>query len=651
MSKAPKPKWGFDSDNWPDQRENRYWKDLNRSQKGYAISMYNKARANKGLDPIPNPFRKDGSAIYENSPGDETITPRTTGKQKISPLNRKALNTFVGKVVGQSKHPGPLLELFEKQRERLGNYYDDPDLMDLLENYEFKTESTDQAGVSGNQAGSSKRKEPDTPTEETQEQRPPPNNQPEAQTEGTMVANAAGTAMETDDSRINRGANSSGALASGSGPITTVARPMNFANAGNMVFQKVHRVLTYGFAPTPVPLPFETGQTQSFLLMTTSLCEIPWDRPFFYLSPGEYDSLPKGCYVKNVSVEIVQRNPRVAFQTASSQTSLATLNQNKFGIKAVGLNAKQGIRVTNRIYSSIDSNEPMVPLLTEEAQYSKLDKAMYGVKNSTPMLLEEPGFNKRVPATCFLSPLAFPNYLTCWNYSQADTNTLVGAEPGWYSLAEHVNEFDMSASTGTMILKADYKPTYAPLTAQTAFAEYLMGKTATITASNGMDFNTFTYTDSDVSKTVTNVTINNVDAIAGANPNESTAVDNTFAKSRFDVEATTGRLKWMEKGQICKNIDSGMSNKCVQPSIHIGVSPVPRLTSTSNLIQSASWTDVQAYFEVKATMEVGYQFPHHNTHQSEFNVESYNVKLSAASNITAKEDYPIRFGKYNQQFT
>ena len=77
-----KIRYNFDPLNYPDQRAN--WDNLNRAQKAYTIRQYNKARQNKGLNSINNPFSKNdnlmGNPIVINDDGTETITPRTQPK-------------------------------------------------------------------------------------------------------------------------------------------------------------------------------------------------------------------------------------------------------------------------------------------------------------------------------------------------------------------------------------------------------------------------------------------------------------------------------------------------------------------------------------------------------------------------------------------
>jgi hypothetical protein len=77
-----------------------------------------------------------------------------------------------------------------------------------------------------------------------------------------------------------------------------------------------------------------------------------------YLTPGEHRSLPAGCEVVEVIVRIYQRNLRVAFETNAANYTLATLNQNKNGLKAIGLHSLPYI--DNRKYSNSPSRRDLL---------------------------------------------------------------------------------------------------------------------------------------------------------------------------------------------------------------------------------------------------------------------------------------------------
>lgn len=430
----------------------------------------------------------------------------------------------------------------------------------------------------------------------------------------------SGSAMETEDAVApktgQKGRGFAGGFSTATGPEITIPRPRNFYNGCSLLYNKVHRVMAYGIANAILPRTDEAG-----LYVSTSLMEIPVDKLMLYMNPGEIASLPPGAYAKSCHVKVVQRNPRVAFETAATSTALATLNQNKFGIKAVGLNNVRGIRVENRFFNNFNATEPMIPISTDLASYANLNTAMYGVPNS------DPAFDTTIPASPFMIPMAMPNYLCCVNIAH---DALTNLDAGWYSLAEHVTQFDMQATAGTEILNYDYTFKYAPLTPQLAAINYVR------------DPIRFT---SDSSQVVDRIDILGIPVDAPANTSELTT-PLTLTSASYNRTAAFDDL--LEQGQRVKKVGTQIHPYAVQPSVHIGISPVPRLTTTVNTILGNSWTDVQAYYEIEATLEVGFAMPHHNTHLDSHNIEMDNIMLGVDSTLTNRVN---QFGRYHEIYT
>lgn len=77
-----------------------------------------------------------------------------------------------------------------------------------------------------------------------------------------------------------------------------------------------------------------SSTVKGFHVVTTSLNHIPFQYPFLYLSPTEYNlvNITTSSFCKHIKVNVVMRNPRTAFETNANTSSLAILNQNKFAI-------------------------------------------------------------------------------------------------------------------------------------------------------------------------------------------------------------------------------------------------------------------------------------------------------------------------------
>ncbi|XP_049777817.1 uncharacterized protein LOC126175228 [Schistocerca cancellata] len=128
-------------------------------------------------------------------------------------------------------------------------------------------------------------------------------------------------------------------------------------DTGNITrYRKVHRFFTYGLA-------YKVIEHEKVVCMVIPLAEIPVDRPFLYMTPSEFDLLPDGSRIIHCSVKVIARNPRIAFPTNSSDTELATLNQNKNMITSVGINLKiPGINVKPTAFTATAIiNESLIP--------------------------------------------------------------------------------------------------------------------------------------------------------------------------------------------------------------------------------------------------------------------------------------------------
>lgn len=70
-------------------------------------------------------------------------------------------------------------------------------------------------------------------------------------------------------------------------------------------YLKVHRFLTWGIAYDILSRTETTDPKETWLYMTTPLAHVPWDRPYFYLTPAEFNALPDGAVAKHVKVTII----------------------------------------------------------------------------------------------------------------------------------------------------------------------------------------------------------------------------------------------------------------------------------------------------------------------------------------------------------
>jgi hypothetical protein len=254
-----------------------------------------------------------------------------------------------------------------------------------------------------------------------------------------------GTGHDTENSGEGNTAGDTGIVM---GPI---ARPIvnRDGDSDIRIFRKVHRFTTFGLAYKPITIPRgSSGNTWNDVYMTTPLAEIPWNRLFMYMNPSEYSLLPNGSQVIHLHIKIRQRNVRVAFQTNSTTTELATLNQNKNAICADGL--LQYCGGENVAPTAFATNQAMIPtaITTQlpNSSYNQFIDQFYGVQNSAP------GFLTGSPRHQFGIPYILPFYYAVQN---SDNDLSLS---GWPCLQEYYREFNADETSNTVFLERSYTP-------------------------------------------------------------------------------------------------------------------------------------------------------------------------------------------------
>lgn len=171
---------------------------------------------------------------------------------------------------------------------------------------------------------------------------------------------------------------------------------------------------------------------------------------------------------------------------------------------------------------------------------------------------------------------------------------------GWPCLAEKIEQMDGKTVVNQVVMTSTYKPKLAPL------------KTPLRSASHGLPFPVqngninISVGGNLVAGRQATITVNNTTPTSSAGielgpTNEALLYGSNSAAAlpAFDIYSP------IEKCQMGRSGMWGENDVHIQPSIHIGVQPVPALSSAALLAEDAAfnaWTDTRAYWEVKATM-------------------------------------------------
>lgn len=373
---------------------------------------------------------------------------------------------------------------------------------------------------------------------------------------------------------------------------SVIPRPIQSISGYKLVFRKNHCLLSYGLAWKISKLD---GNSKSYLT-TTSLMSIPVEQPYFYMTPAEFDWLPRGARCKNVKVSVVMRNPRTAFETNSSSTTLATLNQNKFIAMAEGLNLKT--RGLDRAMKFGASTAAMVNQGTEEyvkSHHETFIKAAYGSITKAPVFQE--GFSA-LPCSQLMLPMMLNRY-----FCTVATNDPINKDIGWPNLSNYIRKGDASFLIGKTVASYSYTPTCGYLTQPYQMrvngyfgdesSEYANNSVSTINK-NGNLLSSIVQTD--LASGAMEQSDNNIIDY------ESGEWANLAKKTGSHYMTPIEKFQYIMQGPR----DAGKSH--VQPSLHIGVFPVPRITTNELKTVPENYTDIEVQWDIHAEMEVEFGY-------------------------------------------
>lgn len=552
----------------PSERPN--WESMNEGQRRYAVEQYQLARLRRGLDiDHPNPITEPASEPELPELGDISA--------ELEELERGHHNTNS-----------------EELDEILGGDYNQDNIDEIVRELDTGMGDVVMQDVSSSSSG----------TKRTGDSVP---------TSGTKKVRGGGRTSLPGRAGAEGGG---GGVSGASEGVVEIPRPRNEDSFYTKHFIKQHKFFTFGFASKVISQaiaasnPAGTYPAHTQYYMTSSLAQIPVHIPALYMNQAEFNLLRSGAYVKHIKVTVVQRNPVLQFETNASATQLATLNQNKNAIHAIGLN-KTGYGVDRHYTSFGISGEPMIPtaqgppLYTSSSSptYQGLVSDLYGVNNG------HADFATITPKHQFGMYTTLKNYW-CTTTTSLDTN-------GWPNLQSKTKEWDAANTVGLPICEYEYTPKMGPLKSpQRAIWTGLPFATAP-TYNHG----TGNTAPESIQKTV-----------------NASGIVSKLTYSQKDKNTVTTAMNLytpIEKSQSHSVGPSGTLQHQVQPSLHVGIMPAPALSSgslTSDLSNS-TFTDVRGYFDVTCEMIVGWR-----EHTDRPYAGSYNVAPGEEIFETSGED-------------
>jgi Capsid protein VP4 len=396
------------------------------------------------------------------------------------------------------------------------------------------------------------------------------------------MASLTGTGKE----QASGGASSEGMM------VHYIEKPLSIFSTRENIFKKSHKFMTFGLAPNFINL--DTLVIGSHVL-TSYLAEVPWHIPALYMNQSEFDLLSVGAKCKSVSIEVIYRGSTIQFETNASATGLATLNQINDIAVANGLN-RTGWG-SNYRYTAFSSTQPMIPTDVTYPTYAPVASAYRG--------MVEDFYGGNNPTAAFINSVPkhqIGRQTFLYNYwcNTARGGTAAGATTqqygGWPCLAEKISQMDGKTVVNQCVMKSTYEPKLAPL------------KKPLTAEGHGLPFQGMNINVGD------NLVQPRVCQIAPANQTASSGITSGQGEIQAGIGNTNAGIYTdpsftiyspIEKCQMGRSGSWGNNLPHIQPSIHIGVQPVPALSTSASIVgdgQFNSWTDTRAYWEVIATM-------------------------------------------------
>lgn len=381
-----------------------------------------------------------------------------------------------------------------------------------------------------------------------------------------------------------------------------IHRPFSNTTGNTFTFSKHHTLVSYGIAN----LQLKLGSFADERIGSTSLMYLPVDRPWFYVSPSEWFSVIskiRGVRVKELKCKVTMRNPRTAFETNSSESQLATLNQNKFALIGKGLsNVTRGVNC----YMTFQAKNVMKPETATNIDTNKQCKiisAIYGVdENDLSNILWADGAT--LPCTYMDLPMMMPIYFCHYANKKRNEGGL-----GWQNIQRHIEKVDASSLIGRTIIDYSYKPKHGLLTCP--WSHVWAGRHAQGAESTSEE-NIYMY-EMGARKLANDYMLN-------INTGVRTDIDRdvqALTEAKWKNYFTSDKDRYLSVIECGQYIQQGIGTyeQCgLQPSIHVGIAPVPQLTTTNATLVPEKFTDIECTWDIDVQMVCEYGIPYHYTH-------------------------------------
>ena len=375
-------------------------------------------------------------------------------------------------------------------------------------------------------------------------------------------------------------------------------------------YKKAHKIQTFGITSDGVA---QTAVANiSAIALTTCLAEIPWELPVMYLTPNEFALIPQGSHVKQVRMKVVYRKTTVQFDTNATTTQQAVLNQLTDVASAVGLN-KTGYGSNVWAFDYVTGN-PMKVLGVKQPVYAAsatpvyrgLVADIYGEPNASAQFLTYAPKNQ-------LGLHWIPrNYFAMTTQKNTITTVFQQSQGGWPNLWSKVTQYDGDTINNETVVDVTYEPKMGLLKPPIRYRAIGLPLQNNAASNNALTVPTV---GSKGSFWTPNITRTASEVVAGNQYVNSTVTDTTNNPGQVS-QLQFSLLTPIEKSQYMRTGAWGDANSHVQPSVHVGVQPIPALSTNALTAadDSTIYTTTKGYFYVTCEMDVVEHLPTNYPH-------------------------------------
>lgn len=194
------------------------------------------------------------------------------------------------------------------------------------------------------------------------------------------------------------------------------------------------------------------------------------------------------------------------------------------------------------------------------------------------------------------------------------TNKAINKSVGWPKINEFITKLDAISVIGKTIFNYNYSPKVSFLTVP--WNQKYGGIFNDSPASIGLASTTQGY--------INHVTILNIEK----NTEKHSSVELTQLNETNFKRIFKNKNRYYLPLEMSQFTQFGLNSTQpdgLQPSLHIGIYPVHKITTTSNTVIPQDYTDVECTWDISTEMEVGFGFPNHFTQYDEPHVLPENT--------------------------